>query len=162
MMVPTVGLSDQLEAGSGFAPLEPAGPGTLPGGGVTVTVLSGNTGGDQWRIWEPPQPTADVELYGQSITLPDAKYVHLFLALGAADLEGAGVLTGGDAVRIVDSAGQRLTAVGPAEVLVWEMNADLRRPLSPPAVPPGLAHAAARSWALFEQRRGLRLAKRSG
>lgn len=70
MMVPTVGLSDQLEAGSGFAPLEPAGPGALPGGGVTVTVLSGNTGGDQWRIWEPPQPTADVELYGQSLTLP--------------------------------------------------------------------------------------------
>ncbi len=70
MMVPTVGLSDQLEAGSGFVPLEPAGPGTLPGGGVTVTVQSGNTGGDQWRIWEPPQPTADVELYGQSLTLP--------------------------------------------------------------------------------------------
>lgn len=70
MIVPTVALADQLEAGSGFVPLEPAGPGTLPGGGVTVTVLSGDTGGDQWRIWEPPQPTADVELYGQSLTLP--------------------------------------------------------------------------------------------
>lgn len=70
MMIPTVALADQLEAGSGFAPLEPAGPGMLPGGGVTVTVLSGNTGGDQWRLWEPTQPTADVELYGQSLTLP--------------------------------------------------------------------------------------------
>lgn len=70
MIVPTVALADQLEAGSGFVPLEPAGPGTLPDGGVTVTVLSGDTGGDQWRIWEPPQPTADVELYGQSLTLP--------------------------------------------------------------------------------------------
>jgi hypothetical protein len=70
MITPTVALSDQLEAGSAFVPLEPSGPGALPGGGVTVTVLSGNTAGDQWRIWAPPQPTADVELYGQSLTMP--------------------------------------------------------------------------------------------
>lgn len=72
IITPTVGLSDQLEAGFAFVPLEPAGPGALPGGGVTVTVLSGYTGGDQWRIFEPPQPTASVELYGQSLTLPTA------------------------------------------------------------------------------------------
>ena len=59
---------------------------------------------------------------GQSITLPSAPYVHLFVAHGAADLEGAGVLAAGDAVRISASDGQRLTAVGPAEVLVWEMH----------------------------------------
>jgi hypothetical protein len=70
MIVPTDALSDQLENGAAFVPLEPAGPGALPGGGVTVTVLSGDTGGDQWRLFEPPQPTAEVELYGQSLTLP--------------------------------------------------------------------------------------------
>ncbi|MGS5088300.1 DUF4347 domain-containing protein [Hydrogenophaga sp. A37] len=70
MMVPTLALSDQLETGTAVVSLEPAGPATLPGGGVTVTVLSGDTGGNQWQIWQPPQPTADVELYGQSLTLP--------------------------------------------------------------------------------------------
>jgi hypothetical protein len=70
MIAPTDALSDQLENGAAFVPLEPAGPGALPGGGVTVTVLSGDTGGDQWRLFEPPQPTAEVELYGQSLTLP--------------------------------------------------------------------------------------------
>jgi redox-sensitive bicupin YhaK (pirin superfamily) len=59
---------------------------------------------------------------GQSVALPSAPFVHVFVAVGAADLEGAGVLSTGDAVRVVDADGQRLTAVGPAEVLVWEMH----------------------------------------
>jgi len=60
---------------------------------------------------------------GQSVVMPSAPYVHLFVAHGAAELEGAGVLATGDAVRIAASDGQRLTGVGPAEVLVWEMHA---------------------------------------
>jgi len=58
---------------------------------------------------------------GQSVELPAAAYLHLFVATGTADLEGAGELGTADAVRLTDSGG-RLTA-GPAgaEVLVWEM-----------------------------------------
>jgi redox-sensitive bicupin YhaK (pirin superfamily) len=59
---------------------------------------------------------------GQSVTVPAAPFVHLFVAHGAVDLEGSGVLGAGDAVRVLQSDGQRLTAVGPAEVLVWEMH----------------------------------------
>jgi hypothetical protein len=49
--------------------------------------------------------------------------VHLYVARGSVELEGAGRLDAGDAVRIVASEGQRVTAAGAAEVLVWEMHA---------------------------------------
>jgi redox-sensitive bicupin YhaK (pirin superfamily) len=64
---------------------------------------------------------------GRSVTVPDAPYVHLFVARGQVDLEGAGVLVEGDAVRFTGTGGHRLTAVEPAEVLVWEMHAALYR-----------------------------------
>jgi redox-sensitive bicupin YhaK (pirin superfamily) len=66
-------------------------------------------------------------LTGQSVTLPDAPYLHLFIAQGSADLEGVGPLDEGDAVRFTATGGQRVTAadVG-AEILVWEMHASLR------------------------------------
>lgn len=60
---------------------------------------------------------------GQSVQLPDAPYLHLFVPRGEVDLEGAGVLDAGDAVRFTATGGQRVTAVEPAEVLVWEMHA---------------------------------------
>jgi redox-sensitive bicupin YhaK (pirin superfamily) len=63
---------------------------------------------------------------GESVTLPDAPFVHLFVARGAVDLEAEGLLETGDAARITVSEGRRVTAVGgPAEVLVWEMHAQL-------------------------------------
>ena len=60
---------------------------------------------------------------GESVELPDAPFVHLFVARGAATLEGAGPLAAGDAVRLTAAGGRRLDATGPAEVLVWEMHA---------------------------------------
>ncbi|MDQ1656353.1 MAG: quercetin 2,3-dioxygenase [Cryptosporangiaceae bacterium] len=62
---------------------------------------------------------------GETITLPDAPFVHLFVPVGAADVESAGVLDSGDSARI-SGGGQRVTA-GPAgaEVLVWEMHGAL-------------------------------------
>jgi hypothetical protein len=49
--------------------------------------------------------------------------VHVFVAKGAADLEGAGRLAAGDAVRLTAGGARRLTAdTAGAEVLVWEMN----------------------------------------
>jgi hypothetical protein len=63
---------------------------------------------------------------GQTVTLPDAPFVHVFVAVGAVDLEGEGVLATGDAARITADGGRTVTA-GPdgAEVLVWEMHARL-------------------------------------
>ncbi len=63
---------------------------------------------------------------GDSVELPSAPFVHLYVARGAVTLEGAGRLDSGDAARITASDGRRVTAVdGPAEVLVWEMHAEL-------------------------------------
>ena len=61
----------------------------------------------------------------QSIELPEAPYLHLFVPRGTVDLEGAGVLHEGDAVRFTATGGQRVTAIEPAEVLVWEMHAGM-------------------------------------
>jgi quercetin 2,3-dioxygenase len=58
---------------------------------------------------------------GQSFVLPHAPYVHLYVARGSVDLEGAGSLDTGDAGRISVAEGQRVTARQPAEVLVWQM-----------------------------------------
>jgi redox-sensitive bicupin YhaK (pirin superfamily) len=63
---------------------------------------------------------------GATDTVPAAPLVHLFVARGAVELEGAGALGTGDAARITAGDAQRVTA-GPdgAEVLVWEMHATL-------------------------------------
>jgi len=58
-----------------------------------------------------------------AVVVPDAPYVHVFMARGSAELEGAGHLAEGDAVRLTASGGRRLTAVDDAEVLIWEMHA---------------------------------------
>ncbi len=62
---------------------------------------------------------------GQSVRLPDAPFLHLFVPRGTVDLEGTGPLSSGDAVRFTSTGGQQVTAVEPAEVLVWEMHATL-------------------------------------
>ena len=62
---------------------------------------------------------------GKSVDLPEAPFVHLFVARGAVELEGAGLLIEGDAVRFTGAGGNRLTAIEPAEVLVWKMHAAL-------------------------------------
>lgn len=61
---------------------------------------------------------------GDSVELPQARFVHLFVARGSVTLEGAGPLAEGDAARLTDSGG-RVTADADAEILVWEMNAGL-------------------------------------
>ncbi len=61
---------------------------------------------------------------GETVQLPDAPFVHLFVPRGSVALEGAGDLVTGDAARIT-VGGQRLTAHEPSEVLVWEMHATL-------------------------------------
>jgi quercetin 2,3-dioxygenase len=62
---------------------------------------------------------------GQSVQLPEAPFLHLFVPRGRVTMEGAGPLAAGDAVRFTATGGQRVTAVEPAEILVWEMHATL-------------------------------------
>ena len=62
----------------------------------------------------------------RALRLPAAPHVHLFVAEGVVDLEAAGTLRAGDTARLTGTAGLRLTAVEPAEVLVWEMHGGLR------------------------------------
>ncbi|HEU5083121.1 MAG TPA: pirin family protein [Acidimicrobiales bacterium] len=60
---------------------------------------------------------------GDAVTVPDAPFTHVFVARGEVQLEGAGALHEGDAVRLTGVGGQRLTASDAAEVLIWEMHA---------------------------------------
>ena len=64
---------------------------------------------------------------GERIVLPDAPMVHLFVAKGSVDLDAAGRLETGDAVRLTAAGGPSVTAVdAAAEVLVWEMAGENR------------------------------------
>ena len=60
---------------------------------------------------------------GEQVTIPDAQWVHLFVARGGATLDGGGALVEGDAVRLTSAGPVTLTAdlVDGAEVLVWQM-----------------------------------------
>ncbi|WP_262282067.1 pirin-like bicupin family protein [Micromonospora sp. MA102] len=62
---------------------------------------------------------------GDTVNLPDAPFLHLYVPAGAVTLESAGRLDEGDAARITMAGGQRVTADEPAEILVWEMHATL-------------------------------------
>jgi redox-sensitive bicupin YhaK (pirin superfamily) len=62
---------------------------------------------------------------GEVIELPEAPFLHLFVARGAVTLEGAGPLAEGDAVRFTATGGQQVSATEPAEILVWEMHATI-------------------------------------
>ena len=72
---------------------------------------------------------------GRALTLPEAPYLHVHLAGGAATLDvGADrhVLETGDAVRLRDAGRPTLTATTAAEVLVWEMHEGLGEEPSDP------------------------------
>ena len=62
---------------------------------------------------------------GGSVAVPDAPFVHVYVARGRVDLEAEGLLDAGDAARLTTAGGRRLDAVEPSEVLIWEMHASL-------------------------------------
>lgn len=62
---------------------------------------------------------------GDTVDLPAAPFLHVFVARGTVTCESAGDLGPGDALRLTDTDGRRLIASEPAEVLVWEMHAKL-------------------------------------
>ena len=94
----------------------------LPGGWLPVAsgghpdaaVSLGNAGSTLW-----------VSTLGAGVarTLPEAPFVHLYVAEGAVDCETVGRLGPGDSLRLTGAAALRLTgrSTTPAEVLVWEM-----------------------------------------
>ena len=54
------------------------------------------------------------------VHVPEDRHVHVFVPVGSVDLEGAGRLDAGDAVRLTEAGTPRLTASdGGAEVLIW-------------------------------------------
>jgi len=57
---------------------------------------------------------------GVEVKVPEAPHAHVFVAVGSAELEGAGALATGDAVRLTGEGARSLTG-GPegTEVLVW-------------------------------------------
>jgi quercetin 2,3-dioxygenase len=58
---------------------------------------------------------------GDAVGLPDAPHLHVFVARGTVDLEGAGRLGEGDAARFTGEGGPSLTGRDDAEVLVWQL-----------------------------------------
>jgi redox-sensitive bicupin YhaK (pirin superfamily) len=56
---------------------------------------------------------------GETVAVPEAPHVHVFVATGAATLDGAPLATG-DAARLTDAGTPLLTAgADGAEVLIW-------------------------------------------
>jgi redox-sensitive bicupin YhaK (pirin superfamily) len=62
---------------------------------------------------------------GESVAVPDAPFVHVYVARGQLDLEAQGSLGAGDAARLTAAGERRLDAAEPSEVLIWEMHATL-------------------------------------
>ncbi len=107
--------------------------------GGLVTVASGiprDAGRSPLRIQQRAAAMHVARLRsGESVGLPEAPYLHLFVARGAVRLVGTGAgpgadsgLAAGDAARISGSDGHRVVAAADAEVLAWEMHAALGRP----------------------------------
>jgi hypothetical protein len=96
----------------------------LTGGGL-VTVASGDPAKANGRGGVTIHQR-DAELLaarlapGIEVVLPAAPHVHVFVPVGSAELDGAGMLGTGDAARL-DSEGPHTLAAGAAgaEVLVW-------------------------------------------
>jgi redox-sensitive bicupin YhaK (pirin superfamily) len=95
--------------------------------GALVPVASGRAGHDSAiRIRNRYAALHAARLEpGHGVTLPDAPYLHLFVADGSVVLEGAGPLQTGDAARLTAAGGRDVTAAGAAEILVWEMHSAL-------------------------------------
>lgn len=143
------GLAQRMSAGTGIRHSEMNANGTVPVHFVQMWVLPDTTGippgyeqadvgealdrGGLIPVASGSHPEAAIRIRqrratlwagrlgaGEAVTVPDGPHVHLFVALGTADLEVAGPLGPGDAVRL-RSAGEPRLVAGPAgaEVLVW-------------------------------------------
>ena len=114
-------------------PDEPGGPPTYQqldvgadlSGGALVPVISGLVAHTHTAVALGNSQAAFLVArlgVADSVRLPEAPYLHVFVACGSVELEGVAALGAGDAVRLTRSGGQRVTATVPAELLVWEMH----------------------------------------
>ncbi|MFJ6995488.1 pirin family protein [Streptomyces sp. NPDC003090] len=120
-----------------LAPLE-------PGGEPSYGIVRGLGGGAPASY---AVPAAGAELHvcrpdaGERCAVPDGDFVYVHVVRGEVRLKGGAVdadrgsgavdLAPGDAARVTDARGVRLTALTPAEVLCWRMS----RPPAHPAPP---------------------------
>jgi quercetin 2,3-dioxygenase len=103
-------VSGQLAPGAGLLPVVSG----IAGLDAAVRIHTSNAALHVARLGE-----------GESAQLPDAPRLHLFVARGTVDLEGAGQLDEGDAARLAVAGGPTVTATAPAEVLVWQLPAEV-------------------------------------
>ncbi len=97
-----------------------------PGGGL-VAVASGRGHDGAVHIHQAGAVLWTARLLaGQTVEVPDAPYVHLFAATGTVQLAGR-TLNAGDAARLTGAGALPLTALEPAEVLIWETDATVGR-----------------------------------
>ena len=60
----------------------------------------------------------------ESVSVPEARKAHVFVARGDVDFQGVGRIEAGDAVRLTAAGAPRLTAGAEgAEILIWELDA---------------------------------------
>ena len=60
---------------------------------------------------------------GETVEIPDERFVHVFVARGGADMDGVGLLAEADAARLTAAGARTMTAdVEGAEVLIWAMS----------------------------------------
>ena len=91
----------------------------MPGGLVPVASGQGHEGAVHLHQQDAVLWAARLD-EGQTITVPAALHVHVFVARGSAHMTVA--LTEGDAVRLTDEPEQELTATSPdTEVLIWQV-----------------------------------------
>jgi redox-sensitive bicupin YhaK (pirin superfamily) len=144
------GLAQRMSAGSGIMHTEMNPSATQPSHGVQMWVLPDRHVGPSYAqadvsadldsgalipVASGSNPHAAVSLHqrdatlwaarltgGASIEVPDGAHVHVFVPIGAADLEAAGRLASGDVARL-SRAGRRklVAAAGQTEVLIWQM-----------------------------------------
>ncbi|MBV9823631.1 MAG: pirin family protein [Actinobacteria bacterium] len=101
----------------------------LDAGGLVLLASGQAETGDVLRIRQRDAALRAARLpVGESVTLPAAPLVHVYLTGGAVTVDGpagqGAALSAGDALRLTGGpTGPALTAVEPAELLVWQLPA---------------------------------------
>ncbi len=62
----------------------------------------------------------------ETVEIPDAPFVHLFVAKGTLELNSS-IFEQGDAARLVQAGTQLVTSVGESEVIIWETQQEANR-----------------------------------
>lgn len=99
------------------------------GAGGLVTIASGRDDDAAIRIHQRHASMLVGRLdEGDTVTVPDAPYVHVFIAAGGVTVDANDVtLQAGDAVRLTGAGAVDITAYERSEVIVWESDQQVQR-----------------------------------